>query len=127
MNKSSGILVVDDEDGVCETLGNLLQGQGYRVWRAQSGAEALQIYQQQPEDIRLVILDVTLPGLDGRETFLALRNINRQARCCFMKSDPSPYDEEELMRIGAVKVFSKPFLDWEEVSQLLELCNRNNH
>ncbi len=79
MGKSSGglqaweafgtALVVDDEQLVREVAAKVLQRQGFEVLTANNGREALDIYEQRRGDIRLVLLDLTMPEMDG-ETFM---------------------------------------------------------
>jgi len=57
----------------------MIQSLGYQVLRAGSGREAIQIYQEQPRDIDLVILDMIMPAMDGIEVYYALKN--HQSRC----------------------------------------------
>jgi CheY-like chemotaxis protein len=65
MDENALILVVDDEAESREPLVILLQGEGYRIATASNGRSALaMIHQQQPD---LVLLDVTMPGMDGYE------------------------------------------------------------
>ncbi len=59
------ILVVDDEEHICELYRSELEDEGYEVGVAQSGSEALEIIEQAPPD--LVILDIQMPGINGIE------------------------------------------------------------
>jgi len=65
MDQSELILVVDDEAESREPLVFLLQGEGYRTATACNGRSALAMIQQRPPD--LILLDVTMPGMDGYE------------------------------------------------------------
>jgi CheY-like chemotaxis protein len=51
----------------------MLEGHGYQVLQAPSGNDALILLQQPPEDLRLVLLDLTMPRMDGVQTFRLLR------------------------------------------------------
>jgi signal transduction histidine kinase len=64
---SETILLVDDEDGVREVLGRALQEKGYRLLEASSATQALEILQQQAEQIDLVVTDLAMPGMNGLE------------------------------------------------------------
>jgi DNA-binding response OmpR family regulator len=61
------LLVVDDDASVREMLGRVLTGEGYKVWSAGSGAEALALAAR--ERIDLALLDLNLPGQSGWDTF----------------------------------------------------------
>ena len=67
------VLLVDDEQMVLEVGKAILQRLGHDVITAYSGEEAIETYQQHHPSIGCVVLDLTMPGIDGRETFEALR------------------------------------------------------
>ena len=70
------ILVVDDELFVLEVARRILEGYGYNVLIAENGRQALEIFRQRSRDIDLVLLDKTMPDLDGEETFRAMKAID---------------------------------------------------
>jgi CheY-like chemotaxis protein len=118
-----GVMIVDDEACVRGILNSEMQQQGFAVWLAANGWEALEEYQRHYEAIDVVLMDVCMPRLDGPETLAAFRNINPQVRCCFMSGDLGNYNEERLFDLGAVALISKPF-QLEDVSRVLrdEAC-----
>jgi CheY-like chemotaxis protein len=69
------ILVVDDEQMALVLMKRLLGDAGYTVVTAQSGFEALDHFRRQPHSFQLVLLDLTMPFMDGEETFQRLREI----------------------------------------------------
>jgi CheY-like chemotaxis protein len=111
-----GVLVVDDEPLLLAVLQNALQDRGFTVWLAGSGLQALGVYQAHRKEIAVVLLDIRMPGLDGPQTLAALRQFNPAVRCCFMTGNMGLYLPEELLALGAVQVFAKPF----ELPQLAE-------
>jgi CheY-like chemotaxis protein len=72
------ILIVDDEDFVTLLAQRVLTDEGYRVVTAKDGFQALDIYKKLQSEIQLVILDFTMPIMDGSEVFSELRMINPQ-------------------------------------------------
>ena len=70
------IMIVDDEDFVTLLAQRVLTDEGYRVVTARDGFQALDIYKKLQEEIRLIILDFTMPIMDGSEVFSELRMIN---------------------------------------------------
>ena len=72
------ILIVDDEDFVTLLAQRVLTDEGYRVITARDGFQALDIYKKLQDQIQLVILDFTMPIMDGSEVFSELRMINPQ-------------------------------------------------
>ncbi|MCP5099496.1 MAG: response regulator [Chloroflexi bacterium] len=70
------ILVIDDEETILETVSDMLFEIGYQVIIANSGESGLSSYQEKMNQIGIVLLDLSMPGLSGRETFNALRRLN---------------------------------------------------
>lgn len=70
------ILIVDDENFVTLLAQRVLTDEGYRVITAKDGFRALEIYKKLQEQINLVILDFTMPIMDGSEVFTELRKLN---------------------------------------------------
>jgi len=104
-----GILVVDDDLLIRTLFTTCLAGQGFEVWTAGSGAEAIEFYREHGSAIAVVLLDVRMPGLDGPHTLVRLRQLDPGVRCCFMSGDMGDYTEEDLLALGALDVVSKPF------------------
>lgn len=67
------LLLVDDEPGVRGVAEALLKRQGYRILVASNGREALEIYESERGEVDLIMLDLTMPVLSGRETFAEIR------------------------------------------------------
>ncbi len=70
------ILVVDDEVSICEITRNVLETNGYTVLVANDGAEAMALYTQNQDKIKLVLMDMAMPIMDGYAAIRALRRIN---------------------------------------------------
>ncbi len=104
-----GVLVADDEADVRDVLHNKLRQEGFSVWLAADGQEALDLYRDHHETIDVVLLDVRMPGLDGLQTLVALQKITPQVRCCFMTGYLGSHTPEKLCDLGAATVFAKPF------------------
>ena len=111
-----GVLVVDDEHLVRIMVQLGLERNGFDVWLASSGREAIRLYRKHRGSIAVVLLDVRLPGLDGVQTLEALRQLNAEVRACFMSGDPGAYEPDGLRQRGAACVIAKPF-------QLEDLAN----
>lgn len=86
------ILLVDDEELVRVMGIRMLERIGFEVIAATDGREAVEIYRERQQQIALVLLDLTMPDLDGEETFRELRRINPQV-CVVMSSG---YTESEI-------------------------------
>ena len=91
--KSAGaILLVDDEESVRALGARMLEWVGFKVLTAADGQEALAIYRNRHHEIALVLLDLTMPHMDGEETLHELRRIDAKARAVIL----SGYTESEI-------------------------------
>src|SRR5438034_3072922 len=106
-SRKCGILVVDDQMCLRHLLGIGLRQQGFAVWLAASGREALDVYQGHHETIDVVLMDVCMPGLDGPKTLVALQELDPQIRCCFISGSLDDYAADRLQKLGAVAVLRK--------------------
>ncbi len=116
-----GVLVVDDDPVIRYVLTARLRHEGFLVWSACHGHQAVELYRRNGSRIAAVLLDVLMPGLDGPATLNALQRVCPAVRCCFMTGNPAPYTEEALLRMGAVRVFGKPFAFTEVLDTLRRL------
>ena len=71
---SEKILVVDDDEKICQILSLYLRSKGYEVFTCQSGSKAITSFEEFSPD--LVLLDVMLPGMDGWEILKRIRKIS---------------------------------------------------
>jgi CheY-like chemotaxis protein len=103
------ILVVDDEELLRSVLQLVLRREGFQVFAAANGHEALKEFRQHRDAIDMVLLDVRMPGLNGPGTLTALKALAPEVRCCFMSGDMGGGRPEDLLALGAERVFAKPF------------------
>ena len=103
------LLVVDDDDMVRLAIQRMLEHLGYRAIAAASGEEALDIYEQSSAEIAVIILDITMPGLGGIETFRRLRAMDSQVKVIVTSGDPLNPAIRELEAQGISYMLAKPF------------------
>jgi CheY-like chemotaxis protein len=87
-------MIVDDEDFVTLLAQRVLADEGYRVVTAKDGFQALEIYRKLGEQIALIILDFTMPVMDGSDVFAELLEINPQVPVVLS----SGFAEQERLR-----------------------------
>ncbi|MFL5244073.1 MAG: response regulator [Gemmataceae bacterium] len=122
--RTYGVLIVEDEPLVRRVLDEGMRQEGFSVWLAASGKEALELYRRNGQDIDVVLLDVRMPGLDGPQTLAALKEVSPQIRACFMSGDLGQYTLGELHTMNAAAFFPKPFRLPDVARALRELaCN----
>jgi two-component system cell cycle sensor histidine kinase/response regulator CckA len=115
------VLLVDDE-AIMQDLGKqLLEAHGYSVMIAADGIEAVDIYRKYGKDIDLVILDILMPGLDGGQTYLQLKNIDTNVKAFFC-TGYTPRDViGSLLEEESLHALQKPFRPVEFVRLVQEV------
>ena len=103
------ILVVDDDDSVRQVAAKVLERAGYRVLQAGDGTEALKVAREHVGHLDLVLTDVVMPGMNGRELGEQLAGQRPETRLLYM----SAYTEDEVIlrgiRVADVHFLYKPF------------------
>ena len=101
------ILVVDDEDMIWDILIENLQNLGYTVILAENGEDAVEIYKENPGLIDIVILDMVMPKMNGREAFAELRKIDENVKVILSSGFMNEGDAGDLMEGGALTFHEK--------------------
>jgi PAS domain S-box-containing protein len=103
------ILVVDDEDSIRALAKDILENYGYRVIVAENGEEAVRIYQELLDQIDLTILDMIMPRMNGRETFLNLKKLNPAVRTLLSTGYSQNGKAKEILDSGVMGFLQKPY------------------
>ena len=106
-NETIKILIADDEARMRALVRDYLRVKGYQVLEAENGAEALAVFEREP-DIALVLLDVMMPELDGFETLKELRRIS-EVPVLMLTARSEERDELRGFSLGADEYIAKPF------------------
>lgn len=102
------ILIVDDDKSVRYFLDLFLKKKGYQnVIAVESGQEALDIIKK--EDIKLVLLDVRMPGMDGIEVLRNIKQIRNETAVIMVTAFPDEEKAKEAIKEGAYDYIIKPF------------------
>jgi len=104
MNKT--ILIVDDEESICQTLEGILTDEGYEVVSAGSGEDALRIVEEEMPS--LVLLDIWLPGVDGIEVLKAVKAVHPQIPVVMMSGHGTIETAVKATKLGAFDFIEKP-------------------
>jgi len=100
------ILVVDDEESICQSLKGILTDEGYRVLTVLSGEKALAAIQEELPD--LVLLDIWLPGMDGIEILNLIKSENPQLPVIMMSGHGTIETAVKSTKLGAFDFIEKP-------------------
>jgi two-component system response regulator HydG len=117
MSVSTNIMVVDDEETICEALTAWFEKDGYAVETALSGPVALDRIEEKAFDV--YFLDIKMPGMDGIELLSLLKKIQPDALVIMITAHGSVQTAVEAMKLGASDYLCKPF-DPDELSLIME-------
>jgi two-component system alkaline phosphatase synthesis response regulator PhoP len=128
MNTSqTKILLVDDEPDILEFISYNLKKEGYQVFTAASGKDAITIARKEP--LNLIILDVMMPGIDGIETCREIRQLPNQkdALIAFLTARNEDYSQIAGFEAGADDYIAKPVKPRVFISRIKALLRRQNN
>ncbi len=110
------ILVVDDEGVMRITAKAILEDLGYSVLLAENGEEALSVFKENKKTIDLVILDMIMPVMNGKDCFAALQKLYPEVRVILSSGFVREEDLEDMKKNGLQGYIHKPYLS-ETLSQ----------
>jgi PAS domain S-box-containing protein len=108
MRGDETILVVEDEEDMLELLADVLETNGYHVLPAKDGEEAIRISRQNENRIDLVLCDVQLPKISGRETCRQIKQLNPKVKIIFASGFLDSALKRDLIEAGASDFVQKP-------------------
>ncbi len=120
--KYNNILVVDDEKEIRDLLEINLKSEGYIVFKASCGKEALEILNR--EEIDLVVLDIMMPDMDGLEVCKKLRE-NSNIPILMLSAKSEDMDKIQGIMTGADDYICKPFKSLELIVRIRALIRRS--
>ena len=113
------ILLMDDEEAILETTGEVLKQLGYEVQTAKDGDEAISLYRQAKKPFDLIIMDLTIPGgMGGKEAIKKLKEIDPGARAIVSSGYSNDPVMADFTKYGFCGVIAKPY-KVKELSQVL--------
>lgn len=119
------LMIVDDEADLLAELKPLLKRSGYDVATSSDGQEALELIKQTSPD--LIILDVLLPHLDGREIVRQLRKASDWTPVILLTKVGAPAERAMSLQEGADDYLNKPFDPFELVARIHAILRRTLH
>jgi CheY-like chemotaxis protein len=118
------ILLVEDEEALIEIVHLLLESNGYKVYAAKDGAEAVNMYKQHGQEIDIVLTDMGLPGMTGIDVFKKLKEINPKVNVIVASGFLEPKVRSELDKTGAKGFIQKPYSPDEVLRKLREILDK---
>jgi PAS domain S-box-containing protein len=117
------ILVAEDDPRVRQLTREVLENYGYRVLEAADGMEAVKVFQDNKDDIRLVILDVIMPRKNGKECFTEIRKIDPGIKAIFTSGYTADIVNKKGILEEGVQFLSKPVSPQLLLKEVWELLN----
>jgi DNA-binding response OmpR family regulator len=115
------ILVCDDDKAIVDAIGIYLENEGYQVFKAFDGIEAIDIIDHQ--EIHLIIMDIMMPRLDGIRATIKIREDNK-IPVIMLSAKSEDYDKILGLNIGADDYITKPFNPLELIARVKSQLRR---
>jgi PAS domain S-box-containing protein len=109
-DRTGTVLLVDDEPAIREFAAEVLEAGGFRVHLAEDGDRGIALFREHADVIDCVVLDLTMPGRDGEETFAGLRQIRPDVTVILTSGYSEQVAMERFEGLGLAGFLQKPFL-----------------
>ena len=112
------ILVIDDEEIVREVTQGALERDGFAVTLAGDGNEGVRLFEAQPENFALVLLDLTMPEMSGEQTLLELHRLHSDLPVILVSGYEDATAVNRLLERGASAILYKPYAPEELIKRV---------
>jgi CheY-like chemotaxis protein len=123
---SGTVLIVDDEEGVRLVARKTLEKAGFTVMTAEDGRAGVQMFRTHADEIKAVLLDMTMPDISGEEVFRAIRTIRPEVRVILS----SGYNEQETISLfqgkGLAGFIQKPYQPMKLIEKVREILTQTD-
>ena len=123
-DKPRPILVVDDEPAARVLAKRVFSEAGFEVVAVQSGFECLQLFRKQPHGYALILLDLSMPFMDGEETFKRLREINPNVTVLLSTGFMAQERVDRMLAAGMAGFLRKPHRPDELLAQVRAILEK---
>lgn len=125
--KEGKVLVIDDEEMILEIAEKVLQRLGYETLIAKDGASGLRIYEENKTQIPLIILDMTMPGMNGKEVVEKLQELGYDKTLIIMSGFSEGEIRQKIRKSLPMHFLSKPFRIEDLKKILLQIQADQSH
>lgn len=112
------VMIVDDEEFVCMLAQRVLADEGYRVITARDGFQAIDMYRKLRDQIALIILDFTMPAMDGADVFAELLQINPRVPVVLSSGFAEQTRLQSMLARGLRGFIPKPYTQQKLLAQI---------
>ena len=120
-------MVVDDAVDIRNFLTTVLESHGYTVLSVKSGEKALAVYAEKGRSIHMVILDLGMPGMGGRECLNKLLQMDPSVRVLIHSGYSANGQASEILQAGAMGFIGKPYKVTEILAKVRETLDSSRH
>ena len=106
---SGTVLIVDDDETIRVSARRMIESVGFSVLTASGGREAIHLFGKHQHEVRCVLLDLTMPDLDGEETFRELHHIRPDVRVVLSSGYSEEAATERFVGQGLAGFIQKPY------------------
>jgi DNA-binding response OmpR family regulator len=120
------ILVVEDEANMLRLLEKVLSKRGYQVLTAADGEEAIEVHRSHKDAIDIILLDLGLPKISGRDVLVKLKTANPDVKIVIASGYLEPDLRSEVERAGLKHFIHKPYI-FDDVVKIVQSCTGVDH
>ncbi len=117
------VLLIDDEEIILDVIESMLNKLEYNVLKAQSGYEGLQLFKENQFKIDLIISDLNMPMMNGKEFMLKLREIDPNTKVLLSSGALADKDEQDVINDGFDGFIKKPYSFSHLSRKMAEILN----
>jgi len=119
------VLVIDDEADVRDVVADMLNESGIKTILAHDGESGVETYKSRMGVIGLVVLDLSMPGIGGKETFRRLRAVNPNVKVVLTSGYSETEATEDLAKLGLAGFIQKPYR-WDKLRETINHLLRDH-
>lgn len=121
--KEAHVLIVDDEDLILEVATSMLEKCGYKVSKCSNSKDAIKIYRENWKSINIVLLDMVMPIMNGREIFIEMKKTNPQIRSILSSGYTINEEVQQILNLGVMGFIQKPYKKAALSQKVSEILN----
>ena len=125
INGTGTVLLVDDEEMVLDVGSKFLKKLGYKVLEASGGHKAVKLYEDKKNTIDLVILDIIMPEMSGKDTYERIKQINPDVKVLLSSGYSIKGQATQILNRGCDGFIQKPFNMKEMSGKLSEILSHD--
>ena len=126
VGNNNKILLIDDEEMVLDVGSQMLSRLGYSVLTATSGSEAIDVFELHRDHVQLIILDLCIPDMEGKQTYLYLKGLNPCIKVLLTTGLSMDGPAKEMLAWGCNGFIQKPYRMSELSAKVQEVLNTDS-